>query len=283
MKQLKICLSAFGEGDGAAAPAAAQGQAAQDAGPAAAPPTGAGAPQAAAQQAARPSFDELIKGEYKQDYESRMQAAMDRRFRSVHAEMAELQPIMAILRQRYGVAEGKGAAEAVRQALEKDDAYWQNAADASGMTAEQFRRMTLAEAESSQLRALLAAQQTEQRRNEVMRLLSEQAGQVKAQIPGFDLDRELQTNPRFGDLLRSGVDMLSAYQVCHQQEFMAAAAQQAQAATMDKVRANRARPAENGSGSAPAIPELGNDPAKWTKKQFREVQRRVARGERIVL
>ncbi len=44
--------------------------------------------------------------------------------------------------------DGKGAAEAVRQALESDDAYWQAAADKAGMTAEQMRQMSMAEAHS---------------------------------------------------------------------------------------------------------------------------------------
>ena len=94
LKILKINLSAFEGGrDGAAAPAAAQGS-----NPAPAQPgTGSNAafaqPQAAqgqqsgqgqpsgqdAQQAAEPTFDELVKGKYKQDFDSRVREIISRR------------------------------------------------------------------------------------------------------------------------------------------------------------------------------------------------------------
>lgn len=299
MKLLKLNLFAFGEGAGAAAggngaagssgsnaaPAQPQSGSAPDAqAQASAQMGGQTPPQSGAQEPpAKPSFDELIKGEYKQDYESRMQAALDRRFKSYNAELAELQPIMALLKSRYGVEDGRGAAAAVRQALENDNAYWQTAADAAGMTPEQYRRLEMAEAQSRQFKALLAQQQTEARRLEALRILNAQAEQVKAQYPDFDINAELRDNPKFGDLIRNQVDMLTAYQVCHQKDFLAAAQQQAEAKAQNRVRANQSRPAENGTGGAQAVKEIGNDPSKWTKAQLRDVQKRVARGERIVL
>lgn len=48
------------------------------------------------------------------------------------------------------------------------------------------------------------------------------------------------------------------------------------------VRANQNRPAENGTGGSQPV-KLGSDPSKWTKEQFRDVYKRVGRGERIVL
>ena len=294
LKILKINLSAFeGGGDGAAAPAAAQGS-----NPAPAQPgTGSNAalaqPQAAqgqqsgqgqpsgqdGQQAAEPTFDELVKGKYKQDFDSRVREIISRRMASRDAELDGMRPIMAILQQRYGVEDGKGAAEAVRQALESDDAYWQAAADKAGMTAEQ---MSMAEAHSRELQKRLEAFQTETARQEALRMLAAQAEQVKAQYPDFDVDAELAANPRFGAMVQNGIDMLTAYQVCHQQEFLAAAQRQAEEKIAGTVRANQNRPAENGTGGSQPV-KLGSDPSKWTKEQFRDVYKRVGRGERIVL
>lgn len=294
-KLLKICLSAFGEGgDGAAAPAAAQGSNPAPAQPgtgsnnaAPAQPQSGNAPDAqaqgqAGQQPAEPTFDELVKGKYKQDFDSRVREIISRRMASRDAELDGMRPIMAILQQRYGVEDGKGAAEAVRRALENDETYWQAAADKAGMTAEQMRQMAMAEAHSRELQARLDAFQTEAAKQDAFRQLAAQAEQVKAQYPDFDVNAELASNPRFGAMVRNGIDMLTAYQVCHQQEFLAAAQRQAEEKIAGTVRANQNRPAENGTGGGQPV-KLSGDPSKWTKEQFRDVYRRVGRGERIVL
>lgn len=279
MKLLKIWLSAFGEGgEGAAAPAAAQGS--NNAAPAQ-PQSSETAPVAqaqeqAAQPPAEPTFDELVKGKYKGDFDKRVQDIVKNRLKTTNAELDGMRPIMAILQQRYGVED----AAAVRQALENDNAYWQSAADQAGMTAEQYRRLALAESQSRELQARLAQQQTQERLNETMRQLSAQAEEVKAKYPEFDINAELAGNPRFGAMVKNGIDMLTAYQVCHQDEFLAAAQKQAEAKVAESVRSNQARPAENGTGNSQPV-KLENDPSKWTKEQFRDVYKRVQRGERI--
>jgi len=238
--------------------------------------------EAAAQPQEHASFDELIKGAYKQDFDARVQAILDRRFKTANAELAAVRPVMALLRQRYNIPDGANSAGAVLDALKHDEPYWTAAADAVGMPPAQYRRLMQAEAESKELRAMLSAQQTRQRRNELYRQLNEQAEQLQEQYPDFDLAAELRENPRFGMLLSRGIDMRTAYQVCHQDEILSQTAQQAESLTLDKVRANRARPVENGRGGTQPV-KLGSDPSKWTREQFREVGRRVSRGERIVL
>ncbi len=265
MHDFPIRLDAFGE----------------EAGPAAA---AAGSEAEPAQEPAehRPTFDELIKGEYKQDFGDRVQRILDRRLKSCNAELSAARPVMALLRQRYEIADGEGAAEAVRKALESDEAYWSSAAAAAGMKPAQYRRLLQAEADSQELRTLREAQQTKQLQNELYHRLNAEASQVRAQYPDFDLRAELQQNPHFGKLIERQVDMLTAYRLCHQDELLSQAAQQAERQALDKVRANRRRPAENGSGGTQPV-KLGSDPSKWSRAQLREVERRVARGERIVL
>lgn len=230
----------------------------------------------------KPSFDALIKGDYKEDFENRVRAIIDRRFKTVNAELASVRPIMALLRQRYEIEDGAGAAKAVLKALRNDEAYWSAGADEVGMKPEQYRRLMQAEAESRELRALLNSQQTRERSAELYRALNEQYSQMRERYPDFDLREELRRNPRFGMLLERGIDMQTAYQVCHQDELLSQAAQNAENQTLSRVRANRARPNENGSGGAQPV-KLSSDPSKWSREQFREVGRRVSRGERIVL
>lgn len=270
MKILRVRLAVFGEGEGAAAPAAAAGSAAPQEG------------GAQSEAPARPTFDELIKGEYRQEFQERIHKILDQRLKNSHAELDAVRPIMALLQQRYGIRDGKGAAAAVRQALENDADYWAAAAKTEGMTPESYRRLIRAESKTRELEKLASEQSTQRGAREMHRNLYRQAQAVKAQYPDFDAERELQENPRFRALLLNHIDMMTAYQVCHQKEFLAAAQRQAESRTLESIRANRARPVENGTGGAQPV-RLGSDPSKWTREQLREVERRVQRGEKIVL
>lgn len=282
-KLISIDLSVFGEGGGEGAAAVGSNGAAP-----AQPQAGSGqapaAPQEGQQSGApqKPTFDELVKGEYKQEYDKRVREIVGRRLSTAKTGLDAVRPIMALLQQRYDIADGDGMYSAVQKALESDNDYWQSAADKAGMTAEQYRTLMSAQARNRALEARLNAAQTEQRYNDTLRQLSAQAEAVKAQFPDFDLEAELAETPKFGDLVRNGIDMLTAYQVCHQADMLQAAQKAGEVRTANAVRSNQARPAENGTGGGQAA-KLNADPSKWTKAQFRDVQKRVMRGERIVL
>ena len=79
--------------------------------------------EAAAQPQEHASFDELIKGAYKQDFDARVQAILDRRFKTANAELAAVRPVMALLRQRYNIPDGANSAGAVLDALKHDEPY----------------------------------------------------------------------------------------------------------------------------------------------------------------
>lgn len=281
-KLISIDLSAFGEGggEGAAAAGSNAAPAQPQAGGGQAPAVPQEGTQADAPQ--KPSFDELIKGEYRQEYDKRVRELVGRRLNAAKTELDAVRPIMALLQQRYNIDDGDGMYAAVQRALESDNDYWQTAADKAGMTAEQYRTLMSAQARNRALEARLNAAQTEQRYNDTLRQLSAQAEAVKAQFPGFDLEAELAETPKFGELVRNGIDMLTAYQVCHQADMLQAAQKAGEVRTANAVRSNQARPAENGTGGGQAA-KLNADPSKWTKSQFRDVQKRVMRGERIVL
>lgn len=273
-KLISIDLSAFGEGGGEGAAAAGSNGAAP-----AQPQAGSGQ-QADAPQ--KPSFDDLIKGEYKKDFNDRVSKIVGRRLKTAETERDAVRPILSLLQQRYDIADGDGMHAAILKALESDNDYWQAAADKAGMTAEQYRTMAAVQAQNRDLQARLDAQLTKQRYNDTLRQLSAQAEAVKAQFPGFDLEAELAETPKFGDLVRNGIDMLTAYQVCHQADMLQAAQKAGEVRTANAVRSNQARPAENGTGGGRAA-KLNADPSKWTKEQLRDVQKRVMRGERIAL
>lgn len=101
--------------------------------------------------------------------------------------------------------------------------------------------------------------------------------------PGFDLRREME-NERFCALLRGRVDMKTAYEVLHSGEILPAAMEFAAKAARESISAalqsSLRRPAENGMGAMSAATVSG-DPSRLSRQAYREVCRRVERGERV--
>ena len=106
---------------------------------------------------------------------------------------------------------------------------------------------------------------------------------LRGQYPDFVMQREL-TNPVFADLLRAGVPLRTAYEACHLDEILGGAMQfaadKAAAAAQTRAAALAQRPLENGvRPSAGSV--MQPDVNALTLAQREQIERRVARGERI--
>ena len=217
---------------------------------------------AAADRAAR--FESLIKGEYKDLYDKRVQDTIQKRLKGsagIVQKYRELSPALELLGRRYGV--DATDPEALRRAIQED-------APASG------------DEEESK-----APEQTETLRQErARRQLSDwlrQAEVTKTRYPSFDLQQEAR-DPRFRSLLRSGVPLQTAFEVLHQQEILPAAmaysARRAEERMADSVIAGQLRPAEGAmGGQSPVLSK--RDVKCLTRAERDEIDRRVARGEKI--
>lgn len=278
LKTLDIDLRAF---DGEAAAAATGGT------PADAQPDQSGsAPDAQVQNnntnaqdtPAEPTFDDLIKGKFKQEYDKRVQAAIDRRFKTTDAELNAYRPIMAALQQRYKIADGQDAPQQIMQALENDRAHIRQYAEEHGYTEEQAAQMMKVERDAKLYHELLRRQQTEANRQMELVRLQQQAEAVRAKYPDFDIPTE-QQNPRFMEMLKRGVDMLTAYEVVHQDDIINRAVQDAEKKFTDKLRAKQNRPDENGAGAGSTAAAPETDFRKMSRKEFGEYLERVKRGE----
>lgn len=110
-----------------------------------------------------------------------------------------------------------------------------------------------------------------------------QAEQLKQLYPDFDLRKEM-ADPRFAQLLRSRVDMQTAFEVLHNREIIPAAMEYA-ARTVEQrlanaMRSGTERPSENGIRSGGAV-MLGSDASRMSRKDYAAVCRMVERGERV--
>ena len=219
-------------------------------------------------------FRSLVDGEFKDLFTEETQRIIDRRFRETKTleEALEAQkPILEVLAERYQVPDGDP--ERLMRAIEQDTAYWSDAAEQAGMSVEQYQKFRRLQRENE---ALLRAQKEAQGR--------QAAQQVKRVYADFELEAECK-NPQFLSMLRSGVPMQHAYEVIHLDAIKGGVAQQAaqnaERAVVENIKAKGARPVENGVSSQNAI-TVKSDVSKLSRKDREEIARRVARGEEIV-
>ena len=217
-------------------------------------------------------FESLIKGKYKEQYDSKVQDTVRKRLRSSHETVEKyrsLAPMLELLGQHYGVAAED--VQALTKAVEADDTFYREQAQAQGMAPEQLRMMRSLERQNDQLRQAARDMQ----RQRMMEVWKAQAEEARNTYPEFDMNAECQ-NPRFRQLLLSGVDVDTAYLVLHRD----AVVQSARQMVANSVAAGAARPSENGtSGQGGTVSRY--DVAAMTKKEREAIRLRAARGEQI--
>ncbi|MBQ5320918.1 MAG: hypothetical protein J6K88_02470 [Oscillospiraceae bacterium] len=114
--------------------------------------------------------------------------------------------------------------------------------------------------------------------------LLRESAELKEHYPDFDL-RDSLRDERFKALIsRGGIDLKTAYEICHKEEIissaMAEAAKRAREKTVEDLLSLKSRPSDSisasGSGSSTDIRSL-------TKRERELLCRRAAAGERITL
>lgn len=239
------------------------------------------------------SWDSLINGRFKKDYERAVKAAVGKRLRNqqnLQSRLDQLNPVLSEIAARYGIAPdqtGQIPIQALNEAVMNDKSAYEAEAFEKGMAIDDLMHMKSLERENARLRASSEQAVQQQRWNAVV----SEGEQLKQIYPDFDLDAELE-NEQFGRLLatlqRSGFPnpVKTAYESTHSQELLANGigyAVNRTASRMSKaIQSGMNRPAENGTQGRPAATAAGIDPSKLTKADFENIRRRAAAGERIV-
>ena len=234
----------------------------------------------------RKAWQALIQGEYKDFYTEDTQKLINRRFaetKTMQDRLSSQTPIMELLAQRYGVKADD--AQGLMAAIEKDDGYWQEAAEEAGLSVEAYKEMQRLRRENAAFVREQQRTQGQMRADAQLQTWYAEAESLKQRYPGFDLKTEVQDKD-FLSMLRAGVPMEQAYKVRHfdqlTRDAMTTMAMQTERAVTDNVRARGTRPQENGAAAkSPFIRK--SDPSKFTKKDREEIARRVAMGEKILL
>lgn len=229
-------------------------------------------------------FEALIKGEYKDLFDQRMQDTVQRRLKSTKEiidKYNELTPTIETLAKKYCV--DPSDIKALNKAIQEDDSYFEEEALEKGITVEQLKEIRKMEKENAELKRQMDEQNRRDNANKLYAQWMEQAEKAKTVYPSFDLRTEMQ-NPQFVNLLRSNIDVRTAYEVIHKDDIIRGAmhftANAVEQKITNKIIANGARPAENGNSSQGAT-VTKSDVSQLTKADRAEIARRVARGEKI--
>ena len=229
-------------------------------------------------------FEKLIKGEYKDLYDAKMQDTIQKRLKGQKETVDKfnaLTPTLDLLASKYGV--DAGDIEALNKAISEDDSYYEQEALDRGMTVQQLKEIKKMERENADLKAQMEEAQRQENGKKLYAQWMQQAEEAKKVYPSFDIKAEMN-NPKFVDLLRSNIDVRTAYEVLHKDEIIPAAmqftAQTVESQLAKKIASNGARPTENGMSSQSAA-VVKSDVSQLSKADRAEIIRRVQRGEKI--
>ena len=229
-------------------------------------------------------FEKLIKGEYKDLYDARMQETIRSRLKGTKDTVDKynaLAPTLELLAQKYGVDANN--IEALNKAIQDDDSYFEEEALAKGMSVETLKEIKAMKRENEELRRQDAERKNQENRDRTYARWMEQAKQAQQFYPSLNISEEAK-NPQFLSLLNAGIDVKTAFEVIHKDEMIPAAMQYTAKTVEEKIvnsiRANGTRPVENGMSSQSAA-TVKRDVSQLTKADRLEIERRVRNGEII--
>ena len=229
-------------------------------------------------------FEALIKGKYKAQYDARTQDTIQKRLKNSKETVDRynaLTPTLEMLGKKYGV--DANDIEALNKAIQEDDSYYEEEALEKGISVQQLKDIRKMERENAALKAQMEEAQRQENGKKLYAAWMQQAEEAKKVYPSFDIQTEM-ANPKFVDLLRSNIDVRTAYEVLHKDDIIRGAmqftAQTVESKIAKKVASNGARPSENGMSSQSAA-VVKSDVSQLSKADRAEIIRRVQRGEKI--
>lgn len=234
------------------------------------------------------SFDDLIKGEYKKDFKKATSNIVKKRVSKVQSQLDEanarydsLRPMLDTLGEKYRV--DPNDIESLNNAILNDKTLYEEEAMERGMDVDTLMQIKGMEQENRLLEEQMRAQEEEKQRQMEFAKISQQADELKAIYPEFDLEDELQ-NETFAKMLHLGFSVKNAFESTHIDELNAiqaeAIASKATEKVANSVKANAKRPSENGLKSQPGA-KVNNDIKSLTKEELDDYIARANKGESI--
>lgn len=216
-------------------------------------------------------FDELVRGDYRQEYNKKVEEIIKNRLKDHYQLKKSLEDITAALnglKDKLGIKakDNKEIISQITERLEKGDSAF-NVKEANSSNEMRNEKDTLTNA-----------------RKEVMKLISD-SEKTKEYYPQFEIQKELK-DPEFRKVLKfTGNDPKKAFEILHFDEIISSVirdtAKLAQERMAGSIAAKAVRPVE-GAQSAAGTVYINQDPKSLSKADRADIKRRVRRGEKIV-
>ena len=236
-------------------------------------------------------FAGLIKkdGKYGKQYQKEISKHLGERTKNLtkqkqeaeraHQQYAEsVNPLVESLKARYNLKTDD--LNEIKAAIDGDADFYENAALANGMSSAEYK----AKIQNEQLQKQIEENHKRQVNNERISAWVKEAEQLQSIYPNFNLEEELY-DPAFASLLSNGFPMQKAYEAVHIDDILSGAtAQMAQSIenkVANSVKANKARPDENGVSSQSASKVVRNSVQNLSYKDMDEINKRILAGEKI--
>lgn len=224
-------------------------------------------------------------GKYHDVYGQMVSNTIQDRFknqRDLQGQVDQISNDLSPLFMNYGLKAGDF--EGLKNAIANDDAFFQAQAERAGLDVNQYKENLRLKADAERGRQITEAYEAQQRQNEMFAQWENDAAELQAAFPAFDLGLEIQNNESFAKMIDSGVSVRDAFLATHASEIFAGASASASAqATQNVVNAiqqRAARPIEGAMHQQAAITRK-SDPSSLTEADIDEINRRVAMGETI--
>lgn len=229
-------------------------------------------------------WKELRNGKYKEQYGRDVREAVQDRFRNqadVTAQLNALEPMLKVLRERAGVTTN----EDLTNYILDDDSLYEEAANEAGMTVPKYKEFLQMKEELDAAKAREEQSVQEQIMQRHFAMLQQQAEEFRKQLPGFDLMKELQNDPKFVQLTSPevGLDVQTAFFALHKDEMMpqamAAGMERAKAQMSQTIQAQRNRPVEGAmKGRGMPAADFNRDPSKLTRNERNKIYDLIHKG-----
>lgn len=218
------------------------------------------------------------------DYNEEVQNIIKARLKGAHDaqdNLAKLGPALEVLARAYKMDPQNLDFEALAQAVNNDDQYYETLALEKGVDLDTAKR------DDQNLRRQSMLEQ--QRMRQHFDRMQQQGEELRKVFPGFNLQEELK-NPAFARMTHPnvGVSVEDAYYAVHRQELQAAAMQVTAQRTAEKIAnsiaSGKTRPAEAGQSSqAASVASFDYKNASRAQRESLKAQIRAAaaRGEKL--
>ena len=233
----------------------------------------------------RMSWDEIMADP---EYNKQMQAVVQSRLRSAKGAeetLGKLAPALELLARQHGQDPAKIDYDALAKSISDDEHYYEDKALEMGVSVETAMKIDQQERDTAREQRQQAQTLEQQKFQQHIVKLEQQAEAMKKVFPNFDLRTELK-NPSFARMTSPnvGISVEDAYYAVHRNEIQTAAMQVTAQKTAQKISnaiaSGSRRPNENGtSGQAPSVTTF--DYRSMSPEQRKVLKDRIRSGEKI--